>query len=130
MTHPTPQDHRSARFGKAVGTLTFTAICCTGCSSVEVLSAAQPISEGKCAVTVYQTRGQALKHGSIEELCVINGTSSGSFSHTISTAVQKHKDKACDCGATNVFIESRSESGWNVATVTMVAFKFLSDTRK
>lgn len=104
--------------------------CATGCSSIDVISNDAPIPEGRCSVTVYQTRGQALKHGAIDELCIINGTSSGSFSHTISTAVQKHKDKACSCGATRVFIESRSESGWDVATVTLVAFRYLEKVQE
>lgn len=101
-----------------------------GCSSVHVISSEQPIADHKCTVTVYQTRGQALKHGEIEELCVITGTSSGSFSHTIATAIDKHKDKACVCGATNVFIESREETWWDVAKVSMVAFKYVPKTQQ
>lgn len=97
----------------------------SACSSVEMIAGGDPIPDGKCSVTVYQTRGQAMKGGEIEEMCVINGTSSGSFSHTVATAVAKHKDKACTCGATNVFIESRAEASLDVAKVTMIAFKYV-----
>lgn len=114
----------------AVLTVVIATAIAAGCSSIEVISSEQPISSDKCTVTVYQTRGQALKQGEIEELCIINGTSSGSFSHTVATAVQKHKNKACTCGATRVFIESRSESGWDLATVTMIAFKYIDNTQK
>ncbi|MDZ7596295.1 MAG: hypothetical protein U0932_16770 [Thiobacillus sp.] len=75
-------------------------------------------------MTVYQTMNQALKKGQIEELCVISGTSSGSFSHTVSTAIGKHKSKACQCGASNVYIQSQRNGTMDVASVTMVAFRF------
>src|SRR5574340_507882 len=102
-----------------------TAAMAAGCSSVDVISAAPPI-QGRCDVTVYQTRAQALKHGAIEELCIINGTSSGSFSHTIATAIEKHKSEACACGATNVYVGSRQETGWQPASVSMVAFRYVT----
>ena len=113
-----------------VGLVVLMLLGVSGCSSVEIISADRPIPEDKCNVTVFQTRGQALKQGDIEELCIINGTSSGSFSHTVATAVQKHKDKACGCGATRAFIESRTQSGWDVATVTMIAFKYIDKAQK
>jgi hypothetical protein len=95
-----------------------------GCaSSVEVLSSAPAIG-GQCDVTVYQTRALATAQGDIEELCIINGSSSGSFRHTVATAIDKHKDEACACGATNVYVEDRSDSGLSVATVTLVAFRY------
>lgn len=95
-----------------------------GCSSVHNIASEEPVPERACNVTVYQTKGQALKHGDLEELCVITGTSSGSFTHTVATAIEKHKDKACSCGATDVYIESREETWWEIAKVSMVAFKF------
>lgn len=95
------------------------------CASVEMIEdAPQAVSTGACQVRVFQTRAQAEKRGKIEELCIINGTSSGSFSHTVATAIDKHKSKACGCGANNVYVESRTQSGLDVATVTMVAFRF------
>lgn len=97
-----------------------------GCSSVEMIDGSSATSSNEsCNVTVYQTRRQAEKLGEIEELCIINGTSSGSFSHTIATAINKHKSKACSCGANKVFIESRRESGLELATVTLIAFKVI-----
>jgi hypothetical protein len=95
-----------------------------GCSSVEIISTAAPIADANCQVRVWQTQAQALKGGAIDELCIINGTSSGSFSHTIATAIEKHKNKACACGASDVYVESRTQSGMDVATVTLVAFKY------
>jgi hypothetical protein len=101
-----------------------------GCSSVQVIDgSAAAVPAGQCNVTVYQTEAQATKKGPIEELCVINGTSSGSFKHTIATAVEKHKGKACACGATNVYIQSQTQSGLDVATVTMVAFRYVENNR-
>ena len=97
-----------------------------GCSSVEMIGDVpkHSVSSEGCSVTVYQTMNQALKKGPIEELCVISGTSSGSFSHTVSTAIEKHKSKACKCGASNVYIQSQRDGTLDVASVTMVAFRF------
>ena len=99
-------------------------LCVAGCSSVEIISSEPAISESACQVKVYQTHAQALKGGDIEELCIITGTSSGSFSHTVATAVEKHKGKACACGARDVYIESRTQTGWDIASVTLVAFRY------
>jgi hypothetical protein len=99
----------------------------SACSSVEPISGAhmRPLSQAACDVTVHQTYQQAVKLGPIEELCVISGTSSGSFSHTVQTAINKHKNKACACGATNVYVQSRCDSGFDVATVSLVAFRYI-----
>lgn len=79
-----------------------------------------------CHVTVYQTVKQAEKNGQIEEICIITGTSAGSFSHSVETAIDKNKEKACQCGATNVYVQSRSEGDWGLANVTMVAFRYVN----
>lgn len=126
MKNNRPRPYRSG--AQAAAAIVLIAVSAVGCSSVDVIASSPPIPEGQCSVTVYQTRGQALKAGAIDELCVINGTSSGSFIHTVATAVQKHKDKACGCGATRVFIESRAQSGWDVATVTLIAFRYQDST--
>lgn len=95
------------------------------CSSVTVIDDSAPaIAASDCRVTVHQTYNQAIQRGPIEELCVIDGTSSGSFSHTVATAIKKHKDKACACGARDVYIQSQTRSGLDVATVTLVAFRY------
>lgn len=105
-----------------------SATAVAGCSSIEPIGAASSAaSTGRCEVTVYQTHQQALKHGAIEELCVISGTSAFSFSHTAATAIAKHKDKACACGADKVYVQSRHETGWDLATVTMVAFRHVRE---
>ena len=106
---------------------TIAVLALAGCSSVQMMDGTEVERHaGSCNVTVYQTRAQATKRGEIEELCIINGTSSMSFSHTVAVAVAKHKNKACACGATNVYIESRHETGWDLATVTMIAFKYVT----
>jgi hypothetical protein len=98
-----------------------------GCSSVEMIDGTSALSFSEtCNVQIYQTRKQAEKLGEIEELCIISGTSSGSFVHSIAVAINKHKGKACRCGATKAYVESRQESGWNLATVTLVAFRVVS----
>lgn len=103
------------------------ALAMSACSSVQMIdgSAAGTVAADRCQVVVHQTYQQATKAGPIEELCVINGTSSGSFKHTIGTAIEKHKDKACACGATDVYVQSQSQSGLDVATVTLVAFRYV-----
>lgn len=53
---------------------------------------------------VFSSLESAKANGEIEELCIITGTSSGSFSHTVATAIKKHKNKACEYGADNVYI--------------------------
>ena len=105
--------------------------CLVGCSSTQKLSgSAAPIPSKECNVTVYATQQEAEKKGAIEEACVISGTSSMSFMHTVETAIKKHKGKACKCGADNVYIQSQRPMTFDVATVTMVAFRYVSDDEK
>jgi hypothetical protein len=104
--------------------ITAFALCfLSGCTSLDVIENA-PAVAGKCEVRVFQTEAQARKRGEIEELCVISGSSSMSFDHSVEGAIKKHKNRACECGATNVFIQSRSYSGLGVAEVSMIAFRF------
>ena len=104
----------------------FSTVLLNACTSMTRIdtSVNGEIPHDKCNVTVYQTLRQAEKGGTIKELCIISGTSSGSFSHTIETAIAKHKDKACQCGASKVYVESRSVGGWGLAKVTLVAFEY------
>lgn len=45
--------------------------------------------------------------------------------HTSATAIEKHKGKACSCGANAVYVQSRHDpGGLDLATVTMVAFRY------
>lgn len=105
------------------------ALAVSGCSSVTMMDGSEgPISDKACDVRVYQTQAQALKQGPIEELCIITGDSSFSFVHNANVAIEKHKSKACGCGANAVYIESRSPpAGFNgPATVSMVAFRYVN----
>ena len=98
---------------------------CSTVSSMDGNDMIQSTAPSSCNVRVYQTYQSAIKQGPIDELCVITGTSSMSFSHTSATAIAKHKDKACQCGADSVYVQSRSDAGgWDLATVTLVAFRY------
>ena len=105
-------------------TLIFTAIFVTACASVQPLgnSMARPL--GNCNVKVFSSLEAAKANGDIEELCMITGTSSGSFSHTVATAVKKHKDKACKCGADNVYIQAQDAGTLGTASVTLIGFRY------
>lgn len=99
----------------------------SGCSSVIMMDGSDgTISESACDVRVYQTQAQALKQGPIEELCIITGDTSLRFSHHSSEAIAKHKGKACGCGATNVYVQSRMDGDIGMqGQVTMVAFRYV-----
>lgn len=98
----------------------------SACSSVTPIQKYELAGSGdSCHVDVYWTHDQALQNGPIEELCVITGTSSGSFSHTVKTAIEKRHDDICACGATAVYVRSQSQTWWEVATVDMVVFRYL-----
>ena len=101
-----------------------TALFLTGCASVQPLgnNVAQPLIN--CSAKVFSSLESAKTNGEIEELCMITGTSSGSFSHTVGTAIQKHKDKACECGADNVYIQAQDAGTLGTASVTLVGFKY------
>ena len=73
---------------------------------------------------MYSSLESAKSKEEIEELCMITGTSSGSFSHTVATAVQKHKDRACECGADNVYIQAQDAGTLGTASVTLIGFRY------
>ncbi|MBN8448873.1 MAG: hypothetical protein J0M13_07695 [Candidatus Accumulibacter sp.] len=102
----------------------------SGCSSVTMMDGSDgPISDKACDVRVYQTQAQALKQGSIEELCIITGDTSLRFSHHSSEAIAKHKDKACACGASNAYVQSRMDGDIGMqGQVTMVAFRYVNSS--
>ena len=93
----------------------------TGCSSVTHLNSE---SGSGCNVQVYTDKASALANGEIVELCVISGTSAWSYSHTVATAINKHKHKACECGAKNVYIQAQDAGTLGTASVTMVGFNY------
>jgi hypothetical protein len=112
--------HRSSRVG-------FLMLCSQfifGCASTSVIKSVPSIPSSQCAVTVYTSMDSAKSRGNIEELCIISGTSSGSFSHTVATAIEKHRDKACRCGADNVYIQAQDAGTLGTASVTLVGFRF------
>lgn len=101
----------------------------SACSTVEPIAYAPPIPSGQCNVHVFYTERQAAKLGNFEELCVVSGTSSGSFSHTVQVAIEKHKDKACSCGATHAYIQARNNDPLGLATVTLVGIRYLKQAK-
>lgn len=101
----------------------------SGCATVDRTgyssAAANPaIPADQCNVTVYRSYGEAKANGEIEELCTVYGNSSFSFIHTVAVALDRAKPKACECGATNVYIKSSKPMGWSVAEVELVAFRY------
>lgn len=112
-----------------IPSLLVTALFLTACASVQPLgdSAAQPLKN--CSVKVFSSLETAKTNGDIEELCMITGTSSGSFSHTVGTAIQKHKERACECGADNVYIQAQDAGTLGTASVTLIGFRFKKGVR-
>jgi len=96
----------------------------TSCASVQPLGGGVAAPLGYCDVKVFSSLESAKNNGEIEELCIITGTSSGSFSHTVATAIKKHKDKACECGADNVYIQAQDAGTLGTASVTLIAFRY------
>ncbi len=97
----------------------------SGCASVVALDkSALPIASS-CQVKVWSSKESAIQEGKIQELCLITGTSSMSFSHTVGTAIEKNKSKACECGSTDVYIQAQDAGTFGTASVSLVAFRFL-----
>lgn len=100
-----------------------------GCASVTTLGSVKYPEIKNCTVTVYSSKQSAETKGPIEEVCIISGTSSMSFSHTVSSAIEKNKHKACDCGATNVYIQDQDAGTLGTASVTLVGFRFTDEEK-
>ncbi len=100
-----------------------------GCASTSILKSASPIPREMCNVSVFTSKDSARSKGDFEELCIVSGTSSGSFSHTVGTAIEKHKDKVCNCGATNAYIQAQDAGTLGTASVTLVGFRFTSNSQ-
>ena len=100
------------------------AIAISGCTSVVVLEKSDVQMSSSCQVKVWASKESALQQGKINELCLITGTSSMSFSHTVGTAIEKNKSKACECGASDVYIQAQDAGTLGTASVSLVAFRF------
>lgn len=102
----------------------------TACSTVTMMDGSDgPLSDSTCNVRVFQTQAQAIKQGPIEEVCIITGDTVPSFNHHSSVAIERHKSKACACGANNVYVQSRTDGDFNMkGQATMVAFRFTNET--
>lgn len=96
-----------------------------GCGpSIVHLNPAEPLAENQCKVIIHSSKEEALKNGPIIERVLISGTSSGSFSHTVGTAVNKHKDWVCEYGADQAYIQAQDPGTLGTASVTLVGFSY------
>lgn len=111
-----------------IATIVLMITLLSACASVQMLGGNTALPLTNCNVKVFSSLESAKANGDIEELCIITGTSSGSFSHTVATAIQKHKDKACKCGADNVYIQAQDAGTLGTASVTLIGFRYI--TRK
>ena len=105
--------------------LLLTSLNILAATRITLVDETMHVSKKGCDVTVYQTLMSALKNGEIEEICIIEGTSSGSLHHTAKVAIEKNAHEACGCGTDTVYVMSRSEPNGVTAHVAMVAFKYV-----
>lgn len=101
----------------------------SSCSTITTMDGREITDDGpqsgSCQVTVYQTYQAAISLGKIEELCIINGGTAGSWARSIPEVIDRHKTKACACGANAVYVQSRSGNYWtSPLEVTLVAFRY------
>lgn len=54
---------------------------------------------------------------------MISGSSSGSFEHNVAATIERLKRRACECGSTDVYVQSQEERPYGTASVTLVAFR-------
>ncbi len=100
----------------------------TGCTTVTTMDGREVTdpTPSSCQVTVYQTYQSAIARGPIDELCVVRGTSAYTFVNTVESAIDKNKPDVCRCGAQHAYIQSATATGWDYASVTLVAFRFVN----
>lgn len=118
---------------KKKASMLFPIVLATACTTVTTMDGREITNsapQSGCQVTVYQTYQSAVSKGPIEELCVVRGTSSFSFLHTVTAAIEKQKPDVCACGARNAYIQASSATGWDVASVTLVAFRFANPAQQ
>lgn len=80
-----------------------------------------------CEVTIYKTQLAALENGEIEEVCFIDGSSSGISNPTTDKAIMNSAPAACSCGTDKVYVQSRSVADRESAHVVLVAFQYVSE---
>lgn len=103
----------------------FISGCATG--SVRMVGDAATYQSGSCAVTVYQTKDQAVENGMKKEICVVDGSSAFSFDHSINGAIKNNISKICKCGVTKAYVSAahtESEMGIKgLSYVNLIGFK-------
>lgn len=99
-----------------------------GCAaSSSTMNHTDPIPPGDCKVKVYTSFQEAEKDGEIEELCTIDGMSSGNLSSAIVTTIEKNKHRACECGARNVYLQFQEAGTSRKTSVNLVGFRFVGE---
>ncbi len=85
-------------------TLMIFAISAQAATRITPVNEPMQVSKKGGNVTVYQTLMSALKNSETEELCIIEGTSSGSLHHTAEVTIKKNAHEACGCGTDTVYV--------------------------
>lgn len=105
--------------------LAYLSGCATG--SVRMIGGTNTYKSGGCEVKVYQTKIQAVEHGMKKEVCVVEGSSTFSFDHSIEGAIKNNISKICQCGVNSAYIHSahtESQMGIKgVSYINLVGFK-------
>lgn len=76
-------------------------------------------SGNDCHVDLYMSRAQAEAGGPIQTLCLITGNLSMTFDKSIIGNINRHKMKACSCGARKVYIHHADVDG-----IGLIAFRY------
>ena len=103
--------------------------CLSGCAtgSVRMLEGAVSYKSGSCEVLVYPSKDQAIENGMTKEVCVVEGSSTFGWDHSIDGAIKKNISKVCSCGVTKAYLVSahtESEMGIKgVSYVNLVGFR-------
>jgi hypothetical protein len=80
-----------------------------------------------CEVMIYATQSAALENGEIQEVCSIDGSSSGISNPTTDKAIMNSAPAACSCGTDKVYVQSRSVPDRTSAHVVLVAFQYVGE---
>jgi hypothetical protein len=104
-------------------TVVFVSSLMVGCGSVHRVEETGMYRSGNCSVVLYQTKDEAIRQGMKREICVVDGSSSMSFDHSVEGAIKKNIPKVCGCGARKAYIQSRSNDPFGLSYVTLVGFE-------
>lgn len=95
----------------------------TSCAtSITPLYMATPVAS--CPdVRVWASKEAAQAEGDIVERCMLHALPCAGFDNSAGNAINCHKQSACKCGATDVYIkDSRNPDFWQSGAATLVGF--------